>query len=71
VARLWPAYYRRVFSNEKAWPSQKKGGRRVCKYMHAIDARAIYNVLTQSRTVQKGGSNPSTPGKSNPGGAMH
>jgi len=33
----------------------KKGGGRVCEYMHA---RAIYNVLTQSQTVQKGGSKP-------------
>ena len=30
-----------------------RGG--VCEYMHA---RAIYNVLAQGRTVQKGGSNP-------------
>jgi len=29
-----------------------------------MHARAI--VLTQSRTVQKGGSNPQTPGKSHP-----
>src|SRR6218665_1348932 len=33
----------------------KKGGGRVCKYMHA---RAIRNALTQGRTVQKCGSNP-------------
>jgi len=26
-----------------------------------MHTRAIYNVLTQSRTVQKGGSNPQTP----------
>jgi len=30
-------------------------GGRVCEYVHA---KAIYNVLTQIRTVQKGGSNP-------------
>jgi len=35
----------------------KKGGGRVCEYIHA---RAIYNVLTQGRTVQKGGSKPQT-----------
>ena len=34
--------------------SQKRWGR-VYEYMHE---RAIYNVLTQGRTVQKGGSNP-------------
>jgi len=34
--------------------SQERWGR-VCEYMHA---RAIYNVLTQGKTVQKGGSNP-------------
>src|SRR6218665_337946 len=33
----------------------KKGGGRVCKYMHA---RAIRNALIQGRTVQKCGSNP-------------
>src|SRR6218665_3359772 len=33
----------------------KKDGGRVCKYMHA---RAIYNVLTQGRTVENGESNP-------------
>jgi len=31
-----------------------------------MHARAIYNVLTQSQTGQKGGSNPPTPGKSHP-----
>ena len=36
----------------------QKGGGRVCEYMHA---RAIHNVLTQVRTVQKGGSNPPKP----------
>jgi len=35
----------------------KKVGGRVCEYMHA---RAIYNVLTQGRTVQKGGLKPPT-----------
>src|SRR6218665_1613282 len=39
-----------------------KGGQ-VYEYVHA---RAIYNVLTQGRTVQNGGSNPHTPGKSHP-----
>jgi len=37
-----------------------------------MHARAIYNVLTQGRTVQKGGSN--TPGKSHPAvyiGSIH
>ena len=32
----------------------QKGGGRVCEFMHAM---AMYNVLTQGRTVQKGGSN--------------
>jgi|SRR6218665_3899062 len=36
----------------------QKGGGRVCKCMHA---RAIHKVLTQSRTVQKGGSNHHNP----------
>jgi len=31
-----------------------------------MHARDIYNVLIQGRTVQKGGSNPQTPGKSHP-----
>ena len=31
-----------------------------------MHARAIYNVLTQGRTVQKSGSNPATPGKLHP-----
>jgi len=55
-------------SKRVVWPRQcficqKKGGGRVCEYMHA---RAIYNVLTQGRTVQKGGSNPQSPGKLHP-----
>jgi len=41
----------------------KKVGGRVCEYM---DARTIYNVLTQGRTVQKGGLNPNPLGKSHP-----
>ena len=41
----------------------KKGGGRVCEYMHA---EAIYTALTQGRTVQKGGSNPNLPEKSRP-----
>ena len=41
----------------------KKVGSQVCEYIHA---RAIYNVLTQGRTVQKGWSNLPTPGKSHP-----
>ena len=41
----------------------KRWGVRVCEYMHA---RAIYKVLTQGRTVQKGGSNPQPHGKSHP-----
>ena len=37
----------------------KKVGGRVCEYMHA---GAIYDALTQGRTVQKGGSNtPNAP----------
>src|SRR6218665_3003341 len=40
---------------------RKKVEGRVCEYMHA---KAIYNVLPQDRTVQKGGSNPQAPGKS-------
>jgi len=49
------------------WFVPKKVGGRVCKYMH--DARAIYNVLTRGRAVQKGGSNlPQSPGKSHPDG---
>jgi len=36
----------------------KKGGGRVCEYMHE---RTILNVLSQSRTVQKGGSNTQSP----------
>src|SRR6218665_4007947 len=36
----------------------KKGGGRVCKYMHAT---AIYNALTQGRTVQNSGSNYPNP----------
>jgi len=47
----------------------QKGGSRVCEYMY-MHARAIYNVLTQGRTMQKGGSNPQPPGKSHPGNAM-
>ena len=42
----------------------RKAGCLVCEYMHA---RAIYNGLTHGRTVQKGGSNPQSPGKSHPG----
>jgi len=38
--------------------SPKKGGGRVCEYMHV---RATHNVLTQGQTVQKGGSNPQPP----------
>src|SRR6218665_1641430 len=42
---------------------QKKVGGRVCEHMHA---RAINNALSQGRTVQKGGSNPQPPSKSQP-----
>src|SRR6218665_1983099 len=44
--------------------SQLRWEDRVCEYMHA---RAIYNVLTHGQTVQKGGLNPQTPGKSHSG----
>src|SRR6218665_1108570 len=40
----------------------KKVGGRVCDYKHAKD---IYNVLTQGRTVQKGGSNRANPQPAN------
>jgi len=44
--------------------SPKRWAGRVCEYMHA---RAIHNVLTQGRTVQKGrGVNPGGVGRSRP-----
>ena len=45
------------------WFVPKKVGGRACEYMYA---KATYNVLSQSRTVQKGGSNPQLPGKAHP-----
>src|SRR6218665_512614 len=46
----------------------KKGGGRVCEYMHA---RAIFNVLTQGQTVQKDGSNPPNPRQITPWCHVH
>jgi len=44
--------------SHSVWFVSKRWEGRVCKYMHA---RTIDNVLARSRTVQKGGSNPSNP----------
>ena len=41
-------------------PNKVEGG------IEYLQLRAIHNELTQLRTVQKGGSNPQTPGKSHP-----